>query len=132
MSSTESPAASGGDADFVNSLWARIRAHLEDERERVYEELRSYPRPIPACDQHFNHLLEKRTGIARELERVDTAVAEGEERSGSLEAVGGFINSSNYLDEGAKESLRSLVRERRTRRASGEEFLDHAGRLDPG
>jgi len=49
------------------------RHSLERERSRVQEEIRSYPQPIPACDEHFNSLIERRTRIARELLSLDEA-----------------------------------------------------------
>jgi hypothetical protein len=47
-----------------------IRDRLESERERLYREIANYPRPIPACDQQFNHLLEERERICRELDSM--------------------------------------------------------------
>lgn len=44
-------------------------AALEAERDRILEEIRAYPPPIPACDEHFNHLLERRDQIEQELAR---------------------------------------------------------------
>ncbi len=43
---------------------------LKRERDRIHEEIRSYPPPIPACDEHFSHLLGERARVARELARV--------------------------------------------------------------
>jgi chorismate mutase len=47
----------------------RLR-ELELERLRLHDEIRDYPQPIPACDEHFNHLLEERARVARELARL--------------------------------------------------------------
>jgi hypothetical protein len=49
-------------------------AALEVERDRVREAIASYPPPIPACDEQFNHLLEERDRISRELSRLKRAV----------------------------------------------------------
>jgi len=43
---------------------------LEKELARTYEEISSYPPPIPACDEQFNYLLEKRDQLLRELARL--------------------------------------------------------------
>jgi len=43
---------------------------LERIRERVNTEIGQYPSPIPACDAQFNHLLEQRSRIGRELARL--------------------------------------------------------------
>ena len=43
-----------------NATLARIRERLENEMNRVREEIRRYPSPIPACDAQFNYFLESR------------------------------------------------------------------------
>lgn len=43
---------------------------LEAELARTYEEISNYPPPIPACDEQFNYLLEKRDQLLRELARL--------------------------------------------------------------
>ena len=48
-------------------------AALEEERNRIREEIASYPPPIPACDEHYNHLLERRDQLSRELARLKQA-----------------------------------------------------------
>jgi hypothetical protein len=47
---------------------------LEKERQRIHEEIRGYPRPIPACDVQFNALLEERNAICAELASLKTAL----------------------------------------------------------
>jgi hypothetical protein len=42
-------------------------AKLQNERARIIEELRSYPRPVAGCDAQFNYLLERRDAIERAL-----------------------------------------------------------------
>ncbi|MEE8556569.1 MAG: hypothetical protein V3T14_01640 [Myxococcota bacterium] len=49
-------------------------AALEEERDRILEQIRAYPPPIPACDEHFNHLLERRDQIERDLARRERSV----------------------------------------------------------
>ena len=60
MSSIDYQNAGNRREDFLTSVWNRIRAHLENEKTKIYEEIRNYPRPVPACDQQFNYLLEER------------------------------------------------------------------------
>jgi hypothetical protein len=55
----------------LESQRKEIRDRLESERDRIYKEILNYPRPIPGCDQQFNHLLEERERISRELDRLD-------------------------------------------------------------
>ena len=35
---------------LLGSLWKSIKDHLENEKQRIYEEIKRYPTPIPACD----------------------------------------------------------------------------------
>jgi uncharacterized coiled-coil DUF342 family protein len=58
------------DLASVESVWESSRTRLENEYQRIYEEIKSYPRPIPACDLQFNQLLEERDRIRRELDRM--------------------------------------------------------------
>ena len=48
-----------------------LRAHLEARRDRICAELGEYPRPVAACDVHFNRLLEERAAVCRELDRLE-------------------------------------------------------------
>jgi hypothetical protein len=53
-----------------NDILQRTRDDLERERVRIQREINSYPMPIPGCDVYFNDLLEKRTRICEELNRL--------------------------------------------------------------
>jgi hypothetical protein len=53
----------------------QIRASLAARRERLAQEIARHPRPITACDVHFNRLLEERARIAEALGRFDEFVA---------------------------------------------------------
>ncbi len=55
------------------SEWHALRLRLEALKDTVAEEIRSYPSPISACDARFNHLLELRRSLPRELARLDLA-----------------------------------------------------------
>ncbi|KPJ77825.1 MAG: hypothetical protein AMJ54_06565 [Deltaproteobacteria bacterium SG8_13] len=68
--STQNRTNSSAESTGVRLL-ARVRDHLEAERDRLNEQIGSYPSPIPACDAQFNYLLEKRTRISGELSLVD-------------------------------------------------------------
>ena len=59
------------------SEWETLRRGIEALYDDVVSEIRRYPPPIPACDAHFNHLLDLRRLLPRELERLDTAVSDG-------------------------------------------------------
>ncbi|MCY4081148.1 MAG: hypothetical protein OXF54_12965 [Caldilineaceae bacterium] len=62
------------------------RARLEAERERIREEISSYPTPIAGCDEQFNYLLERRAQVRRELARL---VEEERLRRGSQQGESG-------------------------------------------
>ncbi len=94
---------------LMESVFERIREHLENERHRVNEEVKKYPPPIPACDAQFNYLLEERARIAEELDRLKTFVREALTRGARLEGIGEFITSSNYINGEAEQRIRSSL-----------------------
>ena len=47
-----------------------LHSRLQAEKERIQQEISSYPTPIAGCDQQFNYLLERRMQIRRELARL--------------------------------------------------------------
>jgi chorismate mutase len=53
------------------SDWQTMRRRLASEKASVAQEIATYPAPIPACDEQFNHLLERRRTLAQEIDRVD-------------------------------------------------------------
>ena len=61
--------------DGLERLCAQLRAGLAARRESIAQEIARHPRPITACDVHFNRLLEERARLAEALERFDEFVA---------------------------------------------------------
>jgi hypothetical protein len=59
----------------IESLCLEIRSTLLERRQRLAEEIGRQPRPITACDVHFNRLLEERAALSAELDRFDDFVA---------------------------------------------------------
>ena len=47
--------------------WEAHRCRLQAEKARIQQEISSYPTPIAGCDEQFNHLLERRSQVRREL-----------------------------------------------------------------
>lgn len=86
-------------SDFDDSAWDAIRERLEAQRRPVQEEIRRYPPPIPACDAHFNHLLDRRSLLSRELVRLETARAEAKDTGIGRAALEEFVRTSPCLDE---------------------------------
>ena len=91
----------------VNSVqsWTKIGEHLERARLRIQEEITHYPPPIPACDAHFNHLLEERARIGAELNRMHEAAAESSTSADSITSIRKFVLSSNFLSEDEKQEI---------------------------
>lgn len=93
----------------TESVWKRIKDHLQNERRRIYEEIKNYPPPIPACDAQFNYLLEERARIAQELDRLEVLSRASLTRKDHIRCIAEFIMSSNYIDSDAEQSIRSSL-----------------------
>jgi hypothetical protein len=63
------------DVSGLESLCSEIRSALLERRQRLAEEIGRHPRPITACDVHFNRLLEERAALSEELGRFDDFIA---------------------------------------------------------
>ena len=59
----------------IEALCLEIRSILLARRQRLAEEIGRHPRPITACDVHFNRLLEERAALSAELDRFDDFIA---------------------------------------------------------
>jgi hypothetical protein len=94
---------------LAESGWEKVREHLEKETDRIYEEIKNYPRPIAGCDAQFKHLLDDRASLAAEWERVreaSEASRRGEDAHRSLQT---FLRSSRRLDEEAKRRIAAIL-----------------------
>lgn len=93
----------------VNSAWAMIHQHLQEESHRVHSEIRNYPAPIPACDAQYSYLLEEREALSSELVRVRELMKKDTDSKDARSSVDAFLDFSNYLSDSAKREIRSLV-----------------------
>ena len=59
----------------LERLFDDMRAVLLARREHIAREIARHPRPITACDVHFNRLLEERALLSEELDRLEVFVA---------------------------------------------------------
>jgi len=91
------------------SLWQTIRAQLEAKQNQIYEEITHYPPPIPACDQHFNYLLEQRTGIAQELRRQKALAEESLTSRDPAALIRAFVASSVYVNDETRQYVHSCL-----------------------
>ena len=73
--------------------WTKITNRLKERREEIVREIRSFPAPIPACDVHYNSLLEERRRINDELEKLDKF-----RRDGKV-SVEEYLSRSPLIDE---------------------------------
>ncbi len=89
--------------DMLEPIWTAIRGRLEKILGPINEQLRNYPPPIPACDVQYNHLIEERDRISRELGRLDAACRVSLARSDPIEAIDAFSASSTCIDDEAAQ-----------------------------
>jgi hypothetical protein len=93
---------------WLESISKEIQTRLESEERRIYEEIKNYPKPIPACDAQFNFLLEERTRIAAEIQRLHETIHAGKKSKDPAGLITDFLLSCPYLDA---ESTQKIVRE---------------------
>ncbi len=89
----------------TNTIWQDIREQLAQQRQLVIDEIRHYPAPIPACDVQFNHLMQQRATITRELGRLDAAAKLEMTDAAKVNLLDEFVSSSLCLDDAAKATL---------------------------
>ncbi len=111
MSSTTTSISTRQDAapDWVTAAWQAIRDQLLAKQNQLYEEIANYPPPIPACDQHFNYLLEQRTAIALELRRQKALAEKSLTSCDPVVLIDTFVESSIYLNDDAKHRVRACL-----------------------
>jgi hypothetical protein len=101
--------------DVIQSAWAKIRSHLENEKARIYEAIVHYPTPIAGCDQQFNYLLEEQTRIRHELDRLHEASSASITTADSIKLLGEFIRSSSYVNLETEQTIRSYLQKELSR-----------------
>ena len=62
---------------------AELRNALLRRRQAIAEEIGRHPRPITACDVHFNRLLEERAALTEQIDRLEAL----EDRGNALPAA---------------------------------------------
>ena len=84
------------------SLAMEIAQYLRGLRERLAEEIRTYPTPIPRCDAQFNHLYTQLGRLARDLDAIE---GEKSERA----AAQAFLATNPYTDDPSERDFRARV-----------------------
>ncbi len=77
--------------------------------QRVRDEIRNYPAPIPACDAQYNYLLEEREGLSSELARVRKFMNDDSDSKNARSSVDAFLRVSSCLGDSEKGEIRALI-----------------------
>ncbi len=77
--------------------WQALRSRLQAEKERIHQEIGSYPTPIAGCDQQFNYLLKQRAQIRREWKRLLEAEKEAQRATNPQAILDEFMRASAFL-----------------------------------
>jgi hypothetical protein len=88
-----------------------MRVELENQRDRINNEIGLYPTPIAGCDQQFNYLLEQRSGISAKLRRMQEAENQSLSDKDLFKVLDDFIRSSNTIEKGAGSTIRRFMAE---------------------
>lgn len=80
----------------VESELQEIRKALVARKEEIKQAIREYPRPITACDDQFNLLLEQRATITREIVRFDREMAQIRLAADGRKALEAFVAGSLF------------------------------------
>jgi hypothetical protein len=110
MSSTHDPHPVHREAEIAEFVWIQIRVVLEKERDRIYEEIRSYPPPIAACDEQFNYLLEQRAQVSRDLARMNETARTPLSLMACSKFLDELVASSDLIAGESEQKLRSYLR----------------------
>ena len=84
-----------------------FKIYLLAERDRVNEQIGTYPPPIPACDAQFNYLLDERNRIANELKQIDAMLIKWASEGVKIEEIENLIASITHIDTKLVDKLRS-------------------------
>lgn len=86
-----------------------VAAALSERRDELVAEICAYPTPIPACDAHFNWLLEMRSAVFAELRELFAL------RAGrcSADALAHFVEASVSLSPAVRQQLLAALGARR-------------------
>lgn len=97
------------DLDGAEAAWKHIKQHLEAEKLRIFQEIRQYPPPIPACDVQFNSLLAERATILQELGYVEEILKQRLTGKDTIDLLDDFISASPYVNVDLERSIRQSL-----------------------
>ena len=81
-----------------------IQRRLEAVRESISRELCTIPAPVPGCDVNFNRLLEDRSKVVDELQRLMRFTREAPSASALIE----FARASAWVDQVTRERINEI------------------------
>lgn len=96
--------------DQVTAWWQGVRDLLEHKKAQVNEAIVNYPPPIPACDQHFNYLLEERAKLPQELQRLADFAKQGTGQKEHRTLLEEFIMTSSHLNDEERQRVRAEIK----------------------
>jgi hypothetical protein len=99
------------DSECMEDIWNRIRKHLETKRAQILEDIVNYPPPIPACDQHYNYLLEQRVHISQELRRLNTLLQDRSASQDGFKLIDEFLTASAYIQDEVEQDIRTAYKD---------------------
>ncbi len=85
----------------------QLKTHLEGQSDRIYQQIRAYPAPIAACDLQFNHLLEQRSDVTRELLLLEKLMEQCHSGVTDRRAAEEFLASCRHMNDDLASRLRS-------------------------
>jgi hypothetical protein len=94
-----------GEEAAIERACDAMHAELNASREAISRELCTIPPPVPACDVHFNRLLEDRARVVDELQTLVRLRASGAGRDALL----AFCRASGTLDARGKPQIEALL-----------------------
>lgn len=96
-------------SEAATAAWDEIAARLAALKAPIDAEIRAYPLPIPGCDAQYNHLLERRGEIAREIVRLGRARAASPAGRAGLREIEAFLDACALIDDNEKASIRQSM-----------------------
>jgi hypothetical protein len=99
------------ESGWIEDIWNRIREHLETKRAQILEDIVKYPPPIPACDQHYNYLLEQRVHISQELRRLNTLLQDRSTSQDEFKLLDAFLTASAFIQDEVEQDIRAACKD---------------------
>jgi hypothetical protein len=88
----------------IPGLWAELQRHLERRVAQLNAEISHYPTPIARCDQHLAALLEQRSALYAQVQRMDELAA-------AIRSVETFLTAPADGADEPEAALRARLKE---------------------